>query len=92
VFPDLDAGDGLHRVHRKVDELADLLRRTLDPDESLVRPDLEVLVALLVLERTAQKGEALVARRQRNGTHPLHSDHLGRSGNVLRHLGHSNRP
>src|SRR5205823_6539518 len=48
-------------------ERVDRLRRRLeDVDQALVRPDLEVLARVLVLERTADHAVAVLLRRQRH--------------------------
>src|SRR6185503_16680679 len=45
-----------------------LRRRRVDVDQPLVRPDLEVLTAVLVLERRADDRVHVLLRRQRHGT------------------------
>src|SRR5438105_8947720 len=53
------------QLHQRVDGL---LRRIVDVDEPLVRPDLELVARVLVDERAADHGELLDARGQRDRT------------------------
>src|SRR5579859_4466630 len=59
---DVDAGRKV-QLHERVDGL---LRRVVDVDEPLVRPDLELVARVLVDERAADHGELLDARGQRD--------------------------
>src|SRR5438309_7147781 len=59
---DVDAGRKVE-LHQRVDRF---LRRVVDVDEPLVRPDLELLARVLVDERTADHRELLDACGQRD--------------------------
>src|SRR5215210_3508845 len=59
---DVDPG-GQVEPHERVDRLRG---RAVDVDQPLVRPDLEVLPRVLVLERTADHGVDVLLRRQRD--------------------------
>src|ERR687897_2636579 len=59
---DVDAGREVE-PHQRVDRLR---RRAVDVDQPLVRPDLEVLPRVLVLERATDHGVDVPLRRQRN--------------------------
>src|SRR2546423_5006497 len=61
---DVDAGREVVESLERVDRLR---RRLKDVDQALVRPDLEVLARVLVLERTADHAVAVLLRRQRHG-------------------------
>src|ERR687897_2554809 len=63
---DLDVDPGRQvEPHQRVDRLR---RRAVDVDQPLVRPDLEVLTGVLVLERAADHRVDVLLRRQRDRT------------------------
>src|SRR5437016_10306664 len=79
---DVDAGREVE-PHQRVDRLR---RGRVDVDQPLVRPDLEVLARVLVLERAADHGEHVLLRRQRDGTGDGSAGSLGRLDDLRRRL------
>src|SRR5204862_1202491 len=63
---DLDIHTG-REVVESLERVDRLRRRLEDVDQALVRPDLEVLARVLVLEGTADHAVAVLLRRQRHG-------------------------
>src|SRR5687767_10399187 len=61
---DVDAGRKMVESLERVDGLRGRLK---DVDQALVRPDLEVLARVLVLERTADHAVDVLLGRQRDG-------------------------
>src|SRR3954471_25076350 len=61
---DVDARGGMGEPLERVDRLG---RGLVDVDQALVRPDLEVLLRVLVLERGPDDGVNVLLRRQRHG-------------------------
>ena len=96
--PDLLADDRRHAAHLDLDldvdargervealEAVDRLRgRLVDVDQPLVRPDLEVLARVLVLERRADHAVDVLLRRQRNGPGDGRAGALGRVHDLAR--------
>src|SRR5438093_13213751 len=79
---DVDAGRKV-QLHEGVDRL---LRRVVDVDEPLVRPDLELLARVLVDERAADHGELLDPRGQRDRTRNRRPGPLRRLDDLRRGL------
>src|SRR5215217_7422736 len=65
--PDLDV-DARGQMVEPLERVDGLGRRLMDVDQPLVRPDLEVLLGVLVLEGRADHRVAVLLRRQRHGT------------------------
>src|SRR5215204_4409412 len=65
--PDLDV-DARGQMIETLERVDGLRRRLVDVDQPLVRPDLEVLLGVLVLEGRADHRVAVLLRRQRHGT------------------------
>src|SRR5438105_2455005 len=81
---DLDVDPGREvEPHQRVDRLR---RRRVDVDQPLVRPDLEVLARVLVLEGTPDHGEHVLLRRQRDGTGDCGAGPLSRLDDLRRRL------
>src|SRR3954463_16241618 len=79
---DVDAGrEG--EPHERVDRFRG---RRVDVDQPLVRPNLEVLPRVLVLERRADHAVHVLLRRQRHGTGDGGAGALSRVDDVLRGL------
>src|SRR5580765_992684 len=81
---DVDAGREVE-PHQRVDRLR---RRRVDVDQALVRPDLEVLPRVLVLERRADHAVHVLLGRQRHRTGDGGAGALGRVHDVARRLVH----
>src|SRR5919199_3382754 len=64
--PDLDV-DARGQMVEALERVDRLRRRLVDVDQPLVRPDLEVLLGVLVLEGRADHRVAVLLRRQRHG-------------------------
>src|SRR5215207_1721472 len=65
--PDLDV-DARGQMVEPLERVDRLRRRLVDVDQALVRPDLEVLLGVLVLEGGPDHRVAILLRRQRHGT------------------------
>src|SRR5215213_757951 len=65
--PDLDV-DARGQMVEPLERVDRLRRRLVDVDQALVRPDLEVLLRVLVLEGGPDHRVAVLLRRQRHGT------------------------
>src|SRR3954467_4187430 len=79
---DVDAGRKVE-LHQSIDGLRSGID---DVEQTLVRPDFELLATLLVDMRRAVHGEALDAGRQRNGTANLRARALRRVDDLARRI------